>query len=117
MVIEVGLGRIVVIAHIDYADRWVIQIGFFRLTALNLDRILGNENAACEEFVFVGAAWMSEDEFGHIRGKDGTVGFHVGRSIAFAHLMAGTDSDEEWILGPTEPVSCKLRRRRAIQSW
>jgi hypothetical protein len=62
MVVEIGTLRCVFTAHIDDGDRGISEVGLRSFAPDDGDAVDGHQETAGEEFVFVGAAWMSEDE-------------------------------------------------------
>ena len=74
MVVKVGFFGRVLVADVDDEGGRIFEVGVGRIASLNFETVFGDEYAASEEVVFVGAARMSEDEVGHVR-------FGTGRRI------------------------------------
>lgn len=74
VMIEIAVFGFVPMPDVDDVSVWVAQIRFGRFAPLDLDGALREQYAASEEFVFVGAARMGEDGFGHDGEKEATVG-------------------------------------------
>ncbi len=73
MVVEIPVFGLVQAAYVDHANGAIGQVGFDGFPALDFRSVSGEENAAREEFVFVGAAGMSEDGIDHVAKKEWTV--------------------------------------------
>ncbi len=71
MVVEIPVFGLVQAAYVDHANGGVGQVGFDGFPALDFRSVSGEENAAREKFVFMGAAGMSENGFVHDSEKRG----------------------------------------------
>lgn len=92
MMVEIPIFGLVQAAHVDHANGGIRQVGFDGLPALDFRSVSGEENAAGQEFVFVGAAGMSEDGIDHVLRKRGGR-YRVGEGRQAGRLCSALLSD------------------------
>lgn len=65
VVVEIFLGWFVAIADVDNGYRRIVEIAAIGISPAYGNRIFCDDNTAGEEFVFVGASWVSDNFFDH----------------------------------------------------